>query len=416
MVVSVVHVRRGPATAPVLDERPVRRISAYLVEGDLDASPAPLAANAGKAFQGAILLGLGFTFDDEAVAKGKAASPVAEMHRLIAKDPRNAERIFPYLGGEEVNSDPRHAHRRWCIDFNDFPLRREKMARSWAEMDERERAKCRTLGIVPEDYPESVATDWPDLLEIVERLVKPERATNKEANRREIWWLHTRRVPGLRAAIRELDTMLATGAAAVMHHMISILPTNVIPSHKLIIFPADGISEFGILQSRPHEIWSRSFGTTFGSVDALTYNPSQVFNTFPLPELGDVRVAASDYRDHRAALMIARNEGLTKTYNRFHDPADTAPDIVRLRELHHDMDLAVLRAYGWDDLADRAAPEFLTEDTETDHRYQNRLFWPGPFRDEVLARLLDLNRSRAAEERRQGLTPLAADDIEDETE
>ena len=57
--------------------------------------------------------------------KGKA-SPVAEMHRLIAKDPRNAERIFPYLGGEEVNTDPRHAHRRWCIDFNDFPLRRER--------------------------------------------------------------------------------------------------------------------------------------------------------------------------------------------------------------------------------------------------------------------------------------------------
>jgi hypothetical protein len=62
------------------------------------------------------------------------------------------------------------------------------------------------------------------------------------------------------------------------------------------------------------------------------------------------------------------------------------------------MDAAVLRAYGWDDLANEAAPDFLREDNETEFTYQNRLFWPAPFRDEVLARLLDLNRRRAAEE------------------
>ena len=76
------------------------------------------------------------------------------------------------------------------------------------------------------------------------------------------------------------------------------------------------------------------------------------------------------------------------------------------------MDVAVLRAYGWDDLADTAAPEFLTEETEQDHRYQDRLFWPAPFRDEVLARLLALNAERAAEERRAGLAPLILADAE----
>ncbi len=90
----------------------------------------------------------------------------------------------------------------------------------------------------------------------------------------------------------------------------------------------------------------------------------------------------------------------------------TCPNAPRtsgaLRELHHDLDRAVLRAFGWGDLAERAAPEHLTEDDEPDHRYQDRLFWPAPFRDEVLARLLDLNRARADEERALGLTPLAA--------
>ena len=76
------------------------------------------------------------------------------------------------------------------------------------------------------------------------------------------------------------------------------------------------------------------------------------------------------------------------------------------------MDVAVLRAYGWDDLADRATPEFLTEVGEPDHRYQHRLFWPAVFRDEVLGRLLDLNRARAEEERRLGLSPRGAKLVE----
>jgi hypothetical protein len=44
-------------------------------------------------FIGSYVLGMGFTFDD--TDKKGVASPLAEMHRLIAKDARNAERIFP---------------------------------------------------------------------------------------------------------------------------------------------------------------------------------------------------------------------------------------------------------------------------------------------------------------------------------
>lgn len=112
--------------------------------------------------------------------------------------------------------------------------------------------------------------------------------------------------------------------------------------------------------------------------------------------------------------MSATNKGMTKTYNRFHDPHDMAADIVELRRLHAMIDDAVLRDYGWDDLADRAHPgdpanciapgedaaRFLTEDDEDDHKYQNRLFWPAPFRDELLARLLKLNEERAAAEKK----------------
>ena len=46
---------------------------------------------------------MGFTFDDVAAAKGEAES-LGKMRAIIERDPRNSERIFPYIGGEEVNN------------------------------------------------------------------------------------------------------------------------------------------------------------------------------------------------------------------------------------------------------------------------------------------------------------------------
>jgi hypothetical protein len=141
--------------------------------------------------------------------------------------------------------------------------------------------------------------------------------------------------------------------------------------------------------------------------DDLRYAPSDCFNTFPFPRDLEFDAAleacGQAYHDHRAALMVARYEGMTKTYNRFHDVNEASTDIARLRYLHAEMDRAVLSAYGWDDLAERAEPRFLNELNEDDHTYQSRFFWPSEFRDEVLARLLKLNLKRHAEEIRSGL-------------
>jgi hypothetical protein len=84
------------------------------------------------------------------------------------------------------------------------------------------------------------------------------------------------------------------------------------------------------------------------------------------------------------------------------------------------MDIAVLEAYGWHDLTERASPIFFDETNEDDHTYQGRVFWPSEFRDEVLARLLALNAERHAEEVRSGIAPgikgKHRDDEEDEPE
>ena len=105
--------------------------------------------------------------------------------------------------------------------------------------------------------------------------------------------------------------------------------------------------------------------------------------------------------------MVENNEGLTRTYNRFHDRDEDAPGIVELRELHTAMDRAVLAAYGWRDIATDCKFRLdyeIDEDEWSRRKKPYRYRWPDATRDEVLARLLELNAARAAEEARAGAT------------
>ena len=416
VTVSVIHAMKGEALSPLLDGRQVQRISAYLVEGDLDTSPAGLAANSGKAFQGSIVLGMGFTFDDVAATKNEAES-LATMRALIQKDPSNADRILPYIGGEELNNSPTQAHHRYVIDFADWPQRRDAALPAWLEMTVEHKEKCLSEYVVPSDYPGPCASDFPDLLEIVRRLVKPSRDQENRRARRDRWWRFGDRQPGLYAAIQHLEHVLAINCGASPHMAFAFLRSRMVYANTLDIVAFSAFGPFAILQSRIHEAWAWFFSSTLE--DRLRYAPSDCFRTFPFPENLEanptLEAAGEAYYSYRAGLMIERNEGLTKTYNRFHSRSENAPDIARLRALHAEMDAAVLRAYGWDDLAERAAPEFIEQDADEGKTPKTRLDWPAEFKDEVLARLLALNAERAAAEKAAGLTAMPEEE-EDEAD
>ena len=101
------------------------------------------------------------------------------------------------------------------------------------------------------------------------------------------------------------------------------------------------------------------------------------------------------YHDLRHRMMVDRNDGLTQTYNRFHDPDETSAASRKLRELHVEIDQAVATAYGWTDL-------------DLGHGFHEtkqgvRFTISEPARREVLQRLLKLNHERYAEEVKQGL-------------
>ena len=393
VIISVIHVIKGAFIGTcLLDERSVAVITPFLFHTGPFEDARPLSANKGISFKGSELYGMGFTFDD--TDQTGASNPIALMHQLINKNPRNRNFIYPYIGGEEINESPTHSPVRFAIGFGELSQQDAQTAS--------------------------------DLMEVIVRKVKPQRDAlpdNPSArSRKEKWWQWSRPTSELYRAIRPLVRTLAC-ARHQPHWCVAVMPTSVIFSDALVVFSFESHAGLCGLQSRPHEVWARFFASSMK--DDLRYTPSDCFETFPFPPNLEanaaLETAGQEYYEFRAALMIRNNEGLTKTYNRFHDREERSPDILRLRDLHAAMDRTVLEAYGWHDLAATASCDFLLDYEDDDEEPEDdgpptrartrkkpwRYRWPDDFRDEVLARLLALNAERAEQERLAGETAAA---------
>ena len=145
--VAHVWLRRGEwGGICCLDDRSKSGITSFLTPpGAVAGKPYRLKANESKSFQGTIVLGMGFVLEPD------------EALRLIEKDARNRDVLFPYLNGEDLNSRPDQSPSRWVINFFDWPIEE--------------------------------AQQYPDCFRIVEEKVKPERMKNKRKVRRDKWLL-----------------------------------------------------------------------------------------------------------------------------------------------------------------------------------------------------------------------------------
>ncbi len=380
VIVSVINVRKGSSASAYLDGKKVGGLNSFLFARSTEFAPKELAPNVDCCFRGCDIYGQGFVFSDE--EKSVNASPIRLMRELVAENKSNEAVIFPYIGGKEINSHPRHEHHRYVVNFAQMSLEE--------------------------------ANKWPKLIELVREKVKPERAKlggySVAERRRDYWWQYGTYTPALYNAIDGSERVLAI-SQTTKYIQFCFLPSEMVFSHKLLVLPVRADHrDFGLLQSRVHEIWALFLGSSMK--DDPVYSPPDCFETFPFPDgwthNPQLESSAKKYYEFRAIQFTESNEGMTETYNRFHSPDERDEGILELRRLHAAMDDAVLRAYGWDDLAETATCEFLLDYEEEEDNSPGakkskkkkpwRLRWPDPFRDEVLARLLELNEQRHQEE------------------
>ncbi len=378
VIVSIVWVIKGhPAISCELDGRAVDQVTAYLFHAGSSENPQTLKKNSGLAFKGSETGSLGYLIEENSPLHGSC---------LKAMRPDGNNLLKYYLTGSDLNASPVHLSSRFVLDVDGLT------ANQFAALH--------------------------DVSSHLNVALRPDLLTRNEISDETVEWWHFRRPSEpTRAALSSGERLLGisrvsdTGAFA-------FIPQNVLPNSDVICFTLNSYPAIAVLQSRVHEFWMRFFASSMK--DDLRYAPSDCFETFPFPpnweENAALEEAGRGYYEFRAALMIQSNEGLTKTYNRFHDPEETSPDIHKLRELHAAMDRAVLAAYGWPDIS--TACEFLLDYEEDDEEETSgkkrkkkkpyRYRWPDEVRDEVLARLLALNAERAAQEILQSPTKKTA--------
>lgn len=370
VITSRVHMYKGKWCGTYqLSDQTVRFISAFLSDQD-EWSPKQLSQNSGKAFIGSYVLGLGYILSKD------------EKQEMIGFDMKNLEVIFPYLSGDDINSDPLQSPSRWVINFFD-----------WSE--------------------EKASNYYLPYKKLLEK-VKPEREKNNRKKYKERWWHYAEAVPNLYHAIGRghffdkhpkgllinnyrFEKVIA--AARVTKYFNPILVKNDSVFHeKTVIFADQRVGFLAFLNSTIVESWIRKQSSTLGF--GLNFAPSDAFETLPLlsdtffddPEFCQL---GSNYDKLRSSLMNELNIGLTALYNRFHSRNDFDTRIVDFRQMQQEIDIIVANAYGWSDL------KFEYDFFDVPNQPKNdrvRFTISENTRNEVLRRLSELNRQRYTEE------------------
>ncbi|MCZ2340174.1 MAG: BREX-1 system adenine-specific DNA-methyltransferase PglX [Bacteroidales bacterium] len=368
VVTSRAHIRKGYWQGiKTLGDLHVAFISAFLSDQD-DWTPKPLRANKGKAFQGSIIIGMGFILSH------------AEALGMIESNPINADVILPYINGEDLNADPEQRASRWVINFWDWP---EERAEKYREPYAWIRAR-----VFPERLEKSKSKSYQRIMSMWWQHWNARPAMYHAIGRgRQFinhprWW-RSDREPMPRVLI--LSRVSKTGGFVLVDN-------NMVFADQTIVFAMGTNYDFAVMQSSIHIVWAWKQSSRLKQ--DMRYTPTDVLETFPFPLAADRGLLdglGDKYHTVRSAIMREHQVGLTKLYSWFHDPSKEDQSISILRDMHSRIDNAVALAYGWDDLdlghGFHEVP-YLPENDRV------RFTISEAARLEVLKRLAHLNRER----------------------
>lgn len=364
--ISLYHERNIPS---YIRNQEVKFISSYLDNLESFSKPNRLISNFDKSFDGTKIYGDGFLISEE------------EKERILLDSPRNQEVIFEYLGGEDLNNSPIFSPSRWVINFFDWEFEK--------------------------------ASQFKMPFEIINRRVKPYRDTVKRERTRLFYWQYEERRVKLYSNIRSLRQFFVATKTSKYLNFIRETEGKVFSS-ALVIIASDSFAIFASLQSNLHLIWVEQNSSTLET--RLRYTGTDSFETFPFPidKTFFLEEIGLRFYNFRSNVLQGLQLGLTKLYNLFHTQNLTYSDfdipniggfnpyleITGLRELHKQMDEAVLEAYGWTDIQLRH--DFYEVDYLPENDRVRYTIHPDA-RKEILKRLLDLNHQYFEEEAKQGL-------------
>ncbi len=235
-------------------------------------------------------------------------------------------------------------------------------------------------------HEEEAKSSFPAAYQHLAVHVKPERQQNKRASIRDLWWRFGWERPRLREATCDLHRYIVTPEVS-KHRLFAFLPIEILADNMLTCIASEDAAVLGVLSSSVHVIWAARAGGRMGVGNDLRYTKLRCFDPFPFPALEegplkqrirDLGEALDRHRKERQAAhpgltltgmynvleKLRRGEPLGDKDKQIHDDGL----VTLLKQLHDDLDAAVLEAYGWSDL--QGSPPCLWHDRPGHERSQ----------------------------------------------
>jgi hypothetical protein len=153
----------------------------------------------------------------------------------------------------------------------------------------------------------------------IEKAVKPIRTKNNRAAYREKWWLFAEARSGMRSAIKTLKRYIVTPRVAKHRIFIWVDGLSLIDS-AAFLFAREDDYFFGVLHSKPHELWARRAGTQLREAESgARYTPTTTFETYPFPW----PPGKESFDDPRVTAIAAAAKALDDFRNNWLNPKDT---------------------------------------------------------------------------------------------
>lgn len=277
--------------------------------------------------------------------------------------------IRDYRNGRDITSRPRGV---MVIDL--FGLDSEDVRQRFPEVYQHVKLEVKEKIAVRDGKEERVGRDW-----------------NSRESYRDSWWIFGEPRSDLRPALADLPRYIATPVTQ-KHRFFEFVSGSILPDDALMVVAIRDAFVLGVLHSQVFSVWFAENSSTLE--DRPRFIKSRCFDPFPFPDATEeqkatIRAIAEELDAHRKRVLAQHGHlTLTGLYNVLEKlRAGVKPDalddddrrifddglVLILKELHDKLDRAVAEAYGWPaDLAD----------------------------EDILARLVALNKERAAEEAR----------------
>jgi len=262
--------------------------------------------------------------------------PIVKAKEILKQHPEYNCALKPILTGDELVSNKKSQPKRFVIDFTPFDINEASTFKVLYKMVEKEILEEREVRAKKQEAENEL---------IISKNSKA-KINRHHINFYNKWWKLSYGREDLLESIKRLTRYIAC-SRVTQRAIFEFIDSEIHPSDALMAFTFEDDYSFGIIQSNLHWLWFTEKCSSLGGT--FRYTANTVWDTFPWPQnptekqIQKIAKVSKALRDERNTILEKNNSTLREIYRILEKPGKN-----KLKDLHTDLDNAVIEAYGFD--------------------------------------------------------------------